>query len=107
MKQKFRLRVIPATLTWAFGGILLIGTPFRAYYTWMRFPIDSNFGYSYKLSCYLAVATVPCCFIAGLLIIFAGTQWIRGKWLGILIPYAIVCTMVIAMKFLHYAIWKE
>lgn len=92
--QRLRLRVIPATFCWVVGAIFLLGIPFIAYYTWNRFPIEFPESRAYVLLCYLSIAKAPCALIAGLLIILAGNQFMRGKWLFATLQFAIACMTI-------------
>lgn len=93
-RDSFRFRVIPATVSWVFGTVVLIGIPFMAYRVWNRFPIKYPESLPFRLSCYLSVAAVPCFLLIGLLLIYSGKEWMRGKWLLALIPYAIAATIL-------------
>jgi predicted benzoate:H+ symporter BenE len=93
-KDSFRYRIIPATVSWVFGTVILIGIPFMAYSAWNRFPMEFPESQPYRLSCYLAVAAVPCFLLMGLLLIYSGKEWMRGKWLLAIIPYAIAATLM-------------
>jgi len=89
--------LIPATLSWVFGAIGIVGTPIGIYQNFEIFQRDTH-----RLV-YIATIVMPVAsLISGSLNILAGIRWFKGRWV-----WALICNGLAYGAMVFASIFEE
>jgi hypothetical protein len=99
--RRFRWFVIPAALSWCFGGLTLLALPFGIYHTIGTLILDPDADWPSRMMSYASIVMIPAMLIAGLLNLLAGFRWLRGRWITALIFNAIAYGVMAIPQLMH------
>ena len=72
--------MIPAALSWGFGGIVVMGIPFGIPYVLKMLHESQEVDWTERISLYLWMLTPVFMLLSGCLNLYAGWHWIQGRW---------------------------
>ncbi len=78
---RFRWFVIPAALSWCFGGLALLALPFGIYHNIGSLIVESDADWPSRMMSYASIIMIPALLAAGLLNLLAGFRWLHGRWI--------------------------
>lgn len=93
-ESRVRLRLVPATVSWVFAALFLIGMISTTYYAYKRFPIKYPDSPDFVRSCYLSLLKPPASLMSAVVMWYAGRQSLRRRWIDVSVCYGIVIVLM-------------